>query len=79
MIEATETFKGMWLFEPHFTDASGFCQHYVDEGPRKGEVILCLHGEPTWDYLYRSIRSINGVSRVTGRRESGRGGMRSWM
>ena len=27
----------------------------------------------------RSIRSINGVSGVTGRRESGRGGMRSWM
>lgn len=25
--------------------------HYVDEGQR--EPIVCLHGEPTWDYLYR--------------------------
>ena len=32
-------------------------------------------GEP----ILKSIRSINGVSVVTGRRESGRGGMRSWM
>ena len=29
--------------------------HYVDEGPRDGPVILCLHGEPTWSYLYRKM------------------------
>ena len=55
MIEATETFNGSWPFEPHFTDAAGFRQHYVDEGPREGEVVLCLHGEPTWGYLYRKM------------------------
>lgn len=28
--------------------------HYVDEGPRDAkEVILCLHGEPSWCFLYR--------------------------
>lgn len=27
--------------------------HYVDEGPKDGEVILMLHGEPSWSYLYR--------------------------
>jgi haloalkane dehalogenase len=27
----------------------------VDEGPRDGRVILCLHGEPTWSYLYRKM------------------------
>jgi haloalkane dehalogenase len=27
--------------------------HYVDEGPRDGAVVLCLHGEPSWRYLYR--------------------------
>jgi haloalkane dehalogenase len=27
--------------------------HYVDEG--KGEPIACLHGEPTWGYLYRKF------------------------
>jgi len=27
--------------------------HYVDEG--EGEVVLCLHGQPTWSYLYRKM------------------------
>lgn len=27
--------------------------HYVDEGD--GEIILCLHGQPTWSYLYRKM------------------------
>ncbi len=26
---------------------------YLDEGPRDGEVVLLLHGEPSWSYLYR--------------------------
>lgn len=55
MIEATETFAGTWPFAPHFCDAAGFRQHYVDEGPRDGEVVICLHGEPTWGYLYRNF------------------------
>ncbi|GIW40932.1 MAG: haloalkane dehalogenase [Candidatus Binatia bacterium] len=29
--------------------------HYVDEGPKEAEVILCLHGEPSWSYLYRKM------------------------
>jgi haloalkane dehalogenase/tRNA(adenine34) deaminase len=29
--------------------------HYVDEGPRDAPVFLCLHGEPTWAYLYRRM------------------------
>jgi haloalkane dehalogenase len=28
---------------------------FVDEGPRDAEVFLCLHGEPTWSYLYRKM------------------------
>jgi pimeloyl-ACP methyl ester carboxylesterase len=53
MIEANETFNGTWPFTPHFTEAPGFKMHYVDEGA--GEPILCLHGEPTWGYLYRNF------------------------
>jgi len=53
MIPADETFEGTWPFTPHFSTASGFKQHYVDEGPADGEVVICLHGEPTWGYLYR--------------------------
>jgi pimeloyl-ACP methyl ester carboxylesterase len=34
----------------------GLRLHYLDEGPRDaGEVFLCLHGEPTWAYLYRKM------------------------
>ncbi len=29
--------------------------HHLDEGPRDAEVILCLHGQPTWSYLYRKM------------------------
>ena len=55
MIPAEETFDGTWPFKPHFSTAAGFRQHYVDEGPQDGEVIICLHGEPTWGYLYRNF------------------------
>ncbi len=34
----------------------GLRLHTVDEGPRDArEVFLCLHGEPTWAYLYRKM------------------------
>lgn len=42
-------------FTPHYKDISGYRVHYLDEGPRDGEVILMLHGEPTWSYLYRKM------------------------
>lgn len=29
--------------------------HYIDEGAKDAEVFLCLHGEPTWAYLYRKM------------------------
>ena len=53
MISSTETFNGTWPYEPRFCSAAGFQQHYVDEG--EGEIIICLHGEPTWGYLYRNM------------------------
>jgi haloalkane dehalogenase len=40
-------------FEPHYADVLGCRMHYVDESG--GEVILCLHGEPTWSFLYRKM------------------------
>ncbi len=53
MIPAEETFGGTFPFQAHFSEAPGFKMHYVDEG--EGEVIICLHGEPTWGYLYRNF------------------------
>jgi haloalkane dehalogenase len=28
---------------------------YVEAGPAAGPVVLCLHGEPTWSFLYRKV------------------------
>jgi len=45
-------------FEPHYLDdfRDGLRLHYLDEGPRDSrEVFLCLHGQPTWSYLYRKM------------------------
>ena len=46
-------------YEPHYVDDlsgyEGLRMHYIDEGPRKGPVALCLHGQPTWSYLYRRM------------------------
>lgn len=41
-------------FEPHYLEWRGLRVHYLDEG--KGDrTFLCLHGEPTWCYLYRRM------------------------
>ncbi len=40
-------------FAPHYLDLDGLRLHYLDEG--EGEPVLCLHGEPTWSFLYRKM------------------------
>lgn len=40
-------------FTPRYVQIRGMRVHYVDEGA--GETILCLHGEPTWSFLYRKM------------------------
>jgi pimeloyl-ACP methyl ester carboxylesterase len=42
-------------YEPNYLAVAGLRYHYVDEGPRDGEVVLMLHGQPTWSYLYRKM------------------------
>ncbi|HWH31581.1 MAG TPA: haloalkane dehalogenase [Egibacteraceae bacterium] len=45
-----------WPYEPRYAEVGdGLRAHYVDEGPRDGEPVLLLHGEPTWGYLYRHM------------------------
>lgn len=55
MVRPDDRFGGSFPFAPHFSDAAGFRMHYVDEGPRDAQTVLCLHGEPTWGYLFRSL------------------------
>ena len=66
MIEALRTpdvrFENLsdYPFDPHYVDDlpgyEGLRGHYVDEGdPNAEEVFLCLHGEPSWSYIYRKM------------------------
>ncbi len=40
-------------YEPHYIMVDGIRIHYVDEGSNDEEVILLMHGEPSWSFLYR--------------------------
>ena len=47
-------------FEPRYVeipagDGDRLRMHYVSEGPAHGDVVLMLHGEPSWSYLYRKM------------------------
>lgn len=43
-------------FAPRYVEVGdGLRMHHVDEGPRGAPVILMLHGEPTWSFLYRKM------------------------
>jgi haloalkane dehalogenase len=45
-----------FAYAPHYAEIDGLRMHYVDEGPRDAKVTaLCLHGEPSWAYLYRKM------------------------
>jgi haloalkane dehalogenase len=43
-------------YAPYYLDgADGLRMHYLDDGPRDAPIALCLHGQPTWSYLYRKM------------------------
>ncbi|MGH8528096.1 MAG: haloalkane dehalogenase, partial [Gammaproteobacteria bacterium] len=49
-----------YAFAAHYLENlpgfEGIRIHYLDEGPcDANEVFLCLHGQPTWSYLYRRM------------------------
>ncbi|MGO8920382.1 MAG: haloalkane dehalogenase [Stellaceae bacterium] len=49
-----------FAFAPHYcADLAGYAGlrlHYLDEGPRAARrTFLCLHGQPSWSYLYRKL------------------------
>ena len=54
---ADERFVGLpgYTFEPHYADLGRLRMHYLDEGAKTAPAALCLHGQPTWAYLYRKM------------------------
>lgn len=47
-------------FQPHYVEGLRGLEplriHYLDEGTGStGRIFLCLHGQPTWSYLYRRM------------------------
>ena len=47
-------------YAPHYTDVAdgegGTLRiHHVDEGAAGAPAVLCMHGQPTWSYLYRHM------------------------
>jgi len=58
-----KTFNGTYPFKPRYEMINGFKMHYVDEG--NGEPIVCVHGMPTWGYLYRKfINQLSSTNRM---------------
>lgn len=56
-----EQFDGLpgYPFAPHYVEDlpgyPGLRMHHLDEGRAGEPVFLCLHGQPTWSYLYRKM------------------------
>lgn len=46
-------FESEYPFASKFFDLDGLRYHYVDEG--QGEVLLCVHGNPTWSFAWRNF------------------------
>ena len=44
-----------FAFGPHYLEWRGLRAHYLDEGRGRRATYLCLHGKPTWSYLYRRM------------------------
>lgn len=43
----------LYPFESKYIQLDGGNMHYIDEG--KGDIILFVHGTPTWSFLYRDF------------------------
>jgi haloalkane dehalogenase len=50
-------------FPPHYVQVQtkrvdSLRMHYVDVGPEDGQVVVLMHGQPTWSYLYRKTIAV---------------------
>ena len=47
-------------FTPNFLECDGNKLAYLDEGPKDKPVVIMLHGNPSWSYLYRNLVHLLG-------------------
>jgi haloalkane dehalogenase len=53
-----DRFAGLpgYRFSPNYCRVLGDLRlHYLDVNPNAKKVVVCLHGEPSWSYLYRKM------------------------
>ncbi|MFP7725794.1 alpha/beta fold hydrolase [Lysobacter sp. D1-1-M9] len=55
-----QTFPDYPFTPRRFQVRPGIAMSYLDEGPREGEVVLMLHGNPSWSYYWRKL--VSGLS-----------------
>jgi len=54
-------FATQYPFRPRRLEVGGFDLSYVDQGPRDGQALLMVHGNPTWSFNWRNlIRAMQG-------------------
>ena len=63
-----ENIKG-YVFDPVYTnitakDGTKIRVHHIDEGPRDGPLLLAMHGQPVWSYLYSKMIPILNESGI---------------
>ncbi len=44
-----------WPYEAKYVEIDGLRQAYAEAGPTDGPIVLLLHGQPSWSYLYRKM------------------------
>jgi len=49
------TWQTLYPFTSRWHEVGGVRMHYVDEGPRNGDPILMVHGNPTWSFYWRNL------------------------
>jgi haloalkane dehalogenase len=42
-------------YQPHYSEVGGLQIAHIDEGPKDAPLVLLMHGEPAWSFLYRKM------------------------
>jgi cis-3-alkyl-4-acyloxetan-2-one decarboxylase len=65
-LDVHSDFGGRFPWKSRFVEQRGIRQAYVDEGPPGAPVtFVCLHGNPTWGFLYREfVRRLSAHHRI---------------